>query len=85
MGYTPYSAATRPAKRKLDPVRLQQRRLQRHMRLAQTEAPKITGPLPDTLPITIEKQRSDTHENSYFYWHEFSHLEKGLIPPFQKD
>jgi drug/metabolite transporter (DMT)-like permease len=93
MGYTPYSASTRSVKRKLDPVRLQQHRLQRRMRSAHVESPKVTGPLPDTLPATIEKQYSDTHGDAYFYWDEFSQLgmglapsrEKGLIPPFQKD
>jgi drug/metabolite transporter (DMT)-like permease len=54
MGYTPYSASTRPIKRKLDPVALQQRRFQRRIRLAHVETPKVTGPLLGELPATIE-------------------------------
>ena len=86
MGYTPYSVSTRPAKRKLDPVLLQQRRLQRRIRLTHVESPKVTEPLPMKLPAAIEKQviYSDSHGNSYFYWDESSHVGKGSLP-FQRE
>ena len=52
MGYTPHSASSRPSKRKLDPVALQQRRFQRRIRLAHVEPSRITGPLLLQYPTT---------------------------------
>ncbi len=56
MGYTPHGASTRPIKRKLDPVVLQQRRFQRRIRLAHVEPSRTTGPLLGELPTIIEKR-----------------------------
>jgi drug/metabolite transporter (DMT)-like permease len=56
MGYTPHGASTRPTKRKLDPVELQQRRFQRRIRLAHVEPSRTTGPLLGELPTIIEKR-----------------------------
>jgi hypothetical protein len=86
MGYTPYNASTRPDKRKLDPVLLQQRRLLHRMHLAHVESSKITEPLPNKSPASIEKQEThnDSVGNSYFYWDEFSQIGMGHSP-LQKD
>jgi drug/metabolite transporter (DMT)-like permease len=75
MGYTPYSVSTRPAKRKLDPVQLQQSRLQRRIRLAHVESPKATEPLAGKLPASIETQTiyNNSLGNVYPYEHDFSH------------
>jgi hypothetical protein len=51
MGYTPYSVSTRSAKRKLDPIALQQRRFQRRVRLAQAKSPNVTEPFPNDFPV----------------------------------
>jgi hypothetical protein len=86
MGYTPYNVSGRPDKRKLDPVVLQQRRLQRRIRLAHVESPKLTEPLAEKVPVSSEKQEqyNDDIGNSYFYWDEFSHIGMGHTP-LQKD
>jgi drug/metabolite transporter (DMT)-like permease len=75
MGYTPYSVSTRPAKRKLDAVQLQQRRLQHRIRLAQVEPLRATEPLLGELPADSEQPAiyNDAHGNAYLYWDEFSH------------
>jgi hypothetical protein len=82
MGYTPYSVSTRPAKKKLDPVQLQQRRLQRRIRLAHVESQKATQPSLDELPTIVEQKETynDSRGNSYFCWNEIPRVTDILAP-----
>jgi hypothetical protein len=75
MGFTPYSVSTRPAKRKLNAIQLQQSRLQRRIRLAHVESPRATEPLArNDGPTNIEEQAvyNDAGGNAYLYWNDFS-------------
>lgn len=91
MGYTPYNTSTRQDKRKprvgTNPT-IQQRRLQHRIRLAHVESSKLTEPLADRFPFSIEKQEkydADRDKPSpYDYWDDFSHMGMGHSP-LQKD